>query len=153
MLSIAIVKALFFNSKVLIFFLFLHKNICCGYWLEVPHWGTSNEYPQPMFSRTYVWRNKKNYLLDAHPYLDLWLSLNTGASLYVMIEFFEKRVLSQFFVTKSYDHEVLHYNFIFNSLYTPRIINPMLQRYLSPTFLISGLLSKNTLFILSIRTP
>ena len=38
------------------FFLFLHENICCGYSLEVPQWGTSNEYPQHMF----LWRNKKN---------------------------------------------------------------------------------------------
>ena len=37
-------------------FLYLHKNICCGYSLEAPHRGTSNEYPQHMFS----WRNKKN---------------------------------------------------------------------------------------------
>ena len=27
------------------FFLFLYKNICCGYSLETPHRGTSNEYP------------------------------------------------------------------------------------------------------------
>ena len=27
-------------------FLFLHKNIWCGYSLEAPHQGTSNEYPQ-----------------------------------------------------------------------------------------------------------
>ena len=33
---IALVKVLFFNPKVLIFFLFLHKNICCGYSLEAP---------------------------------------------------------------------------------------------------------------------
>ena len=37
------------------FFLFLEDNICCGYSLEVPHLGTSNEYPQHMFSL----RNKK----------------------------------------------------------------------------------------------
>ena len=39
-------------------FLFLHKNICCDYSLEikVPQRGTSNEYPQCMCS----WRNKKN---------------------------------------------------------------------------------------------
>ena len=36
-------------------FLFLHENICCGYSLEVPQWGTSNEYPQHMF----LWPNKK----------------------------------------------------------------------------------------------
>ena len=28
-----------------IYFLFLHKNICCWYSLEVPQWDTSNEYP------------------------------------------------------------------------------------------------------------
>ena len=44
------------STQKLIFFLFLHENICCGYSLEVPHAGTSNEYPQHMFS----WRNKKN---------------------------------------------------------------------------------------------
>ena len=29
--------------------LFQHENICCGYSLEVPHRGTSNEYQQHMF--------------------------------------------------------------------------------------------------------
>ena len=49
-------RCFFGNQKVMIFFLFLHENICYVYSLEVPHWGTSNEYPQHMFS----WRNKKN---------------------------------------------------------------------------------------------
>ena len=31
------------------FFLFLHNNICCGYSLEAPRRGASNEYPQHMF--------------------------------------------------------------------------------------------------------
>ena len=55
------VVVFFFNQKQFtgIFFLFLHKNICCGYSLEVPR-GTSNEHPQHMFS----WRNKKNIHLD-----------------------------------------------------------------------------------------
>ena len=35
--------ALKVNPKVLIFFLFVHENICCGYSLEVPHRGTSNK--------------------------------------------------------------------------------------------------------------
>ena len=43
---------------MLIAFLFLHENICCGYSLEAPRWGASNEYPQHMFS----WRNKKNIM-------------------------------------------------------------------------------------------
>ena len=37
--------------------LFLHKNLCCGYSFEVPHRGTSNEYPQHMF----LWRIRENY--------------------------------------------------------------------------------------------
>ena len=32
-----------------VFFLFLLKNIDCGYSLEPPHRGGSNEYPQSMF--------------------------------------------------------------------------------------------------------
>ena len=43
--------------------MFLHKNICCGYSLEVPHRGTSNEYPQHMFSRSY---DKNVYLIPPH---------------------------------------------------------------------------------------
>ena len=35
--------------------LFLHENICCGYSLEAPPRGASNEDPQHMFSG----RNKK----------------------------------------------------------------------------------------------
>ena len=40
-----------------IFFLFLHKNISCGYSLEAPQQGASNEYPQHMF----LWRTGENY--------------------------------------------------------------------------------------------
>ena len=43
---------------MLISFLFLHKIICCGYSLEAPCRGASNEYPQHMF----LWRNKKNIM-------------------------------------------------------------------------------------------
>ena len=39
----------------MIFFLFPHKNICCGYSLEASQRGASNEHPKQMFS----WRNKK----------------------------------------------------------------------------------------------
>ena len=52
----------------IIFFLFLHKNICCGYSLEAPRRGASNEYPQHMFS----WSNKKDisiFRMKKAPYL------------------------------------------------------------------------------------
>ena len=51
----------------MIFFLFLDENICCGYSSEAPR-GTSNEYPQHMFSS----RNKKDisiFRMKNMPYL------------------------------------------------------------------------------------
>ena len=38
-------------------FLFLHIDKCCGYSLEAPRWGASNEYPQ----HASLWRNEKYY--------------------------------------------------------------------------------------------
>ena len=38
---------------------FLQKSICCGYSLEAPHWGASNEYSQHRLP----WKNKKNNYL------------------------------------------------------------------------------------------
>ena len=51
-------KALFFIRKMLISLLFVDENICCGYSLEAPRQGASNEYPQHMFSST----NKENIM-------------------------------------------------------------------------------------------
>ena len=55
-------KGAFFNQNVSIFFLFLEENIHCGYSLEVPLQGASNEYPQHMFSL----RNKNTVYLIPH---------------------------------------------------------------------------------------
>ena len=41
----------------LIFFLFLHENICYGYSLEALQWGASNEFHNIIM---FLWRNKKN---------------------------------------------------------------------------------------------
>ena len=38
-----------FTGVYILFFLFLLKNIDCGYSLEPPRRGGSNEYPQSMF--------------------------------------------------------------------------------------------------------
>ena len=44
-------------------FLIFAQNIDCGYTLEPPRRGSSNEYPQPMF-----WsKNKKNRYTPAYP--------------------------------------------------------------------------------------
>ena len=40
---VALDKMLFSSPTVLIFFLFLHENIYCGYSLEAPRRGTSNQ--------------------------------------------------------------------------------------------------------------
>ena len=60
---------------MLISFLFLHENICCGNPLEVPRGGASNGYPQHMFS----WRNKKD-IMWIHP---LICSYVIGPSLFL----------------------------------------------------------------------
>ena len=52
-----------FQIKILIFFIFLFKNIDCGYSLEPPRRGGSNEYPQSMF----LSRNKKNNVYPRKP--------------------------------------------------------------------------------------
>ena len=47
----------------MIFFLYFAQNIDCGYTLEPPRRGGSNEYPQSMF-----WsKNKKNRYTPAYP--------------------------------------------------------------------------------------
>ena len=59
----------------IIFFLFLNKNICCGYSLEAPRRGASNEYPQHMFS----WWNKKDisiFWMKKAPYLLLCVKIS-----------------------------------------------------------------------------
>ena len=48
-------KTEFFQIKILIFFHISDQNLDCGYSLEPPRRGGSNEYPQSMF----LSRNKK----------------------------------------------------------------------------------------------
>ena len=52
-----------FQIKVLIFFIFLLKNIDCGYSFEPPRRGGSNEYQQSMF----LSRNKKITYTPVNP--------------------------------------------------------------------------------------
>ena len=47
------------------------ENKCCGYSLEVHHWGPTNEYQQHLFSS----RNKKNVIFWASKsWLEKWIS-------------------------------------------------------------------------------
>ena len=52
-----------FQIKILIFFYISAKNIDCGYSLEPPRRGGSNEYPQSMI----LSRNKKNNVYPCKP--------------------------------------------------------------------------------------
>ena len=52
-----------FHRKIFDIFLIFAQNIDCGYTLEPPRRGGSNEYPQSMF-----WsKNKKNRYTPAYP--------------------------------------------------------------------------------------
>ena len=63
----------------------LHKNICCGYSLEAPQWGASNEYPQHMFQR----RNQKIYPRNIIRYSSLTLCmLGSFVCFFVVCGFF-----------------------------------------------------------------
>ena len=33
------------GGSAIFFLLFLHENVCCGYSVEAPRWGTSNKHP------------------------------------------------------------------------------------------------------------
>ena len=52
-----------FSEKIFDIFLISAQNIDCGYSLEPPRCGGSNEYPQPMF----LSRNKKNNVYPCKP--------------------------------------------------------------------------------------
>ena len=57
------VEMIIFRWKIIIFFLIFAQNIDCGYTLEPPQWGGSNEYPQSMF-----WsKNKKKMYTPVNP--------------------------------------------------------------------------------------
>ena len=62
-LKILLPKNVNFQIKILIFFSISGQNIDCGYSLEPPRRGGSNEYPQSMF----LTRNKKNNVYPCKP--------------------------------------------------------------------------------------
>ena len=57
-----LLKMKIFNRNFFIFFLIFAQNIDCGYTLEPPHRGSSNEYPQSMF-----WNKNKKICIPPIP--------------------------------------------------------------------------------------
>ena len=65
------------------------QNIDCGYSLEPPRRGGSNEYPQSMFSS----RNKKNNVYPRKPqFYNIKVGVEGGAKLYVFMMTCEKGI-------------------------------------------------------------
>ena len=75
-----------------LFFLFIHKNICCGYSLEAPRRGASNEYPQHVF----LWGIQENYPGIIIKYACLMGPLNRpeGPSLRPRLEYYKNKNIS-----------------------------------------------------------
>ena len=59
-----------FRWKKCYLFVIFAQNKDCGYSLELPHWGSSNRYPQSMFYS----RNKKNNIFPCKPHFFLYKS-------------------------------------------------------------------------------
>ena len=67
-----------FHIKILIFFSYFYSNIDCGYSLEPPRRGGSNEYPQSMFLN----RNKKIMYTPVNSSFTIWKWGLRGSKLY-----------------------------------------------------------------------
>ena len=67
-----------FHMKKVDNFLIFAQNIDCGYTLEPPQWGGSNEYPQSMFKS----KNKKIVYTPVNPNITIWKWGVRGSSLH-----------------------------------------------------------------------
>ena len=71
-------------TGVYIIFLFLLKIIDCGYSLELPHQGSSNEYPQSMFWAE-IWKNSGVFIWKFSVFLEVKFSLYLNRRVFVML--------------------------------------------------------------------
>ena len=65
-----------------LFFLFLLKNIDCGYSLEPPRRGGSNEYPQSMFEQKY--KKYQSFYLKIFSFFEVKFSIYLYRRVFVM---------------------------------------------------------------------
>ena len=94
----------FFHPKNAVSFLFLNKNICCGYSLEAPQRGASSEYPQHLFSR-----NKKNImwippLICSYVWYDWYCRLLS----YIVLSIIVADDILDYYAPPHPTHKVLH---------------------------------------------
>ena len=71
-------------TGVYIIFLISAQNIDCGYSLEPPHRGGSNEYPQSMFWAE-IWKISEFFLSENCQFLEVKFSIYLNRSVFVMI--------------------------------------------------------------------
>ena len=74
-------------TGVYIIFLFLLKNKDCGYSLELPQRGGSNEYPQSRFEQKY--ENYQNFLSENFQILVVKISVYLNRRVFIMRQHFE----------------------------------------------------------------
>ena len=67
-----------------LFILFLLKNIDCGYSLELPRWGGSNEYPQSMFWIE-IWKISDIFFSENFQFLVVKFSIYLNRHVLVML--------------------------------------------------------------------
>ena len=65
------------------YFAYYAKNIDCGYSLEPPRWGGSNEYPQSVFSEE-IWKVPEFFLSENFPFLVVQFSIYSNRRVFVM---------------------------------------------------------------------
>ena len=73
-------------TGVYIIFLISAQNVDCGYSLEPPRWGGSNEYPQSMFWAE-IWQKYQNFYLKTFSFLAVKLSVCLNRRVFVMWQF------------------------------------------------------------------
>ena len=71
-------------TGVYIIFLISAQNIDCGFSLELPRRGGSNEYPQSMFWAE-IWKNIRIFYLEIFPFLVVKFSIYLNRCVFVMI--------------------------------------------------------------------
>ena len=74
-----------FRWKIPVVFLFLLKNIDCGYSMEPPRRGVSNEYPQSIFFSRNIAEIRKLMYTPVNPSFTVWKSGLRGTKLYRLV--------------------------------------------------------------------
>ena len=107
-------------TGVHIIFLSSAQNIHCGYPLEPPHRGSSNEYPQCMFWAE-IWKYQRFFYLKKFSFLEVKFSIYLNRHVFVMLN--EESTFMGHFVLSSRKREKIWEILFVLRFYGP--VNPM----------------------------